>query len=551
MFSKRIQALLAAAAKPVIEAIRRDRARAPQELKPLLSYVEEHLFEPGFSVRKMKAACGVRDNSVVTRFRREIGQRPTDYVKEPRLQVARRLLEHPLLKVWVIAELVGFSSPQLFTRNFSTRFKMSPRAYRRKLADAKPAAGDAEPDFSVIELRQGLEGELEPDRGRALIRELQAHYPPRREDAETSGAGGFDQEAVWERLRDLSPEDQLAVIRKQLAGAGRAVFEMLSEKSRKEGRRDRHRGVQLAELALESLDVCATALGDELPSLRTLGWARLGNARRLALDFMAAEEAFRESALEWSIPNAGREPGIEAEILFLKGAFRAIQHRFGEAMELVCRAIACLGSDRRPDLLAEALVLRASITGAEGDLETSITDLRDAMELVGPDDGRMRLSICHNLAAAYMVAGRFDAAGKMLPLARDLCATHGEPLERLQLQWIEGRVAKGIGRESVAEDLFLGSYKGLLDSGEEGHAAVVAIDLALIYCEQGRPDALRYAAEAIPILDGFRIHSEAVAARRLLAFALAQESVTPEVLREVRAVLTGLVHSFPAGFPRC
>ncbi len=56
-----------------------------------------------------------------------------------------------------------------------------------------------------------------------------------------------------------------------------------------------------------------------------------------------------------------------------------------------------------------------------------------------------------------------------------------------------------------------------------------------------RPEAMRHAAEAIPVLDGFNFRSEALAARRLLAEALARERVTPEVLRRVRAVLSRLV----------
>ncbi len=183
MFSKRIMALLKAAAEPALEAIRRDRARVPRELKPFLSYVEAHLFDLDFSVQKMRAACGPRDNSVVTRFRRKLGLRPRDFVKEHRLLVGRELLKHRELEVWMVAELVGFSSPQLFTRNFTERFKESPSAYRRKLPAARPGAGDGERDFSVIELRQGLEGRLEPDRGRALVRGLRAYYPPDKEDA--------------------------------------------------------------------------------------------------------------------------------------------------------------------------------------------------------------------------------------------------------------------------------------------------------------------------------------------------------------------------------
>ncbi len=543
MFLKRTQALLDAAAEPVLDAIRSDRARASQELKSLLSYIEAHLFDLGFSVEAMKTACGARDNSVVTRFRRELSLTPRAYTTEHRLQVGREILKHPELEIWMVAELVGFSSPQVFSRNFRKRFKVSPGGFRQQLAAAKPGVDDAVRDFSLVELHQGFEGLLEPDRGRALVRELQAHYPPGVEASEPADAAkaNIDPEVVWEQIRNLAPEDQLAVIVEHFSDAGRAVFELLSAKSREEGRCDRQHGVQLAELALKSLDVCASALGGELPSLRALAWARLGNARRLALDFTAAEEAFRQAALEWSMRHTGRDPEIEGEILFLKGGFRAIQHRFAEATELANQARSFLKDGCQPRLLAKTLILRARINDAEGCLEASIADLSQAIELVDPHDGRLRLTVCHNLVTAYMIAERFDDADEMLPLVQSLCTAHGEPLERFQLLWVEGRVAKGLGRTHLAEESFVASHTGFSDMGERGHASVVAVDLALIYCEQGRPEAVRYAAEAIPILDTFKIRSEAVTARRILALAVARDHVTLEVLYRVRAVLSGLV----------
>ncbi len=137
---------------------------------------------------------------------------------------------------------------------------------------------------------------------------------------------------------------------------------------------------------------------------------------------------------------------------------------------------------------------------------------------------------CHNLATAYMIAGRFADAAEMLPAARDLCSAHGESHDRCRLRWVEGRVADGLGRMAQAEERFLAAHAGFANAGESGHAAMAALELALIYCRQLSPKAVSYAAAAIPILDGFKIHSEAVAARRLLADAVARERVTPEVL---------------------
>ena len=553
VLSQRNQARLDAAAGPTLESIRRDRELAPRELKALFAYLEAHLFDPDFSVREMKRECGIRDNSISTRFRRQTDMRFREYVREHRLRVARELLKYQEPGIALVAEMLGFSSPQILTRNFTRRFEIRPRDHRKAHAGAESGAAAAPytagSDLSVIELRRGLEGQLESARVGALIRELSALYPP-------GGAGdpatpGSDlATAIWERIRRLPPEDELPAMREHLATACREVFDLLCERSRVEGRRSRQRGVRLAARALEWLELCASVLGDELPGLKALGWARLGNAQRLALDFTTAEASFRRSEFAWSGPHGVRDRRIEGEILFLKAAFRAIQHRFGEAKELARHAIERLQPDPCPRLLSETLIVRGSIAFAEGEPEASIVDFRRAMELVVPGDGRLRLTACHNLAAAYIEAGRFPDAAEMLPLARQLCSTYGESLERFQLRWVEGRVMLGLGRTTLAEDYFLAAHAGFGAAGETGHAAVVAVELALIYCEQGRPETARYAAEAIPLLDGFKIRSEALAARRLLAESVARERLTPEILREVRAILGDLLRDPAIRLPK-
>ena len=538
VLSPRIQAQLDAAAASVLESIRRDRQLAPAELKPLFDYIETHLFEHGFRVGEMKRHCGIGDNSISTRFRRQTDLTPVGYLREHRLLAAREVLKYPEPGITLVAEMLGFGSAQVLSRNFRRRFGLKPREHRKAFAGAEVGPGATDPGFSVLEVRRGLEGRLEPERGRALVGELRALYPAAGEADEAPAPGAELASSIWERLRRLPPEDELPAMREELASACRELFDLLGDRSRIEGRKSRRRGVRLAERALECLDLCASVLGDELPGLRALAWARLGNAQRLALDFTAAEEAFRRSAFEWgSSCHGDRDSRIEAEILVFKTGFRTMQHRFPEAKELAAHAIERLQPNLDPRLLAEALILRGSIAFTEGQLEASIVDFNRAMELLEPHDERLRLTVHHNLAAAYIEASRFADAAERLPQARELCARHGEALERFQLYWIEGRVAKGLGNSSLAEERFHAARSGFSAAGETAHAAVIAVELALIYCEQGRPEAARYAAEAMPLLDAYKFHSEALAARRLMADAMACERLTPEILRRVRVVL--------------
>ena len=47
MFGSRLETIRGQAATSTFALIRADRKAAPKKLKPLLAYIEEHLFDPG------------------------------------------------------------------------------------------------------------------------------------------------------------------------------------------------------------------------------------------------------------------------------------------------------------------------------------------------------------------------------------------------------------------------------------------------------------------------------------------------------------------------
>ena len=136
--------ILEAAAQDSIERIRRDHAKAPQRLKPLLAYIEEHLFDPSLDVNQLKRNCGVRDNSVPIQFHSAVGRPPHGYIEDRRLETACKLLSDSSIKIWQISELLGYSSIQVFSRAFSRWSGQRPTAYRKKARQRKEM-GEAAP----------------------------------------------------------------------------------------------------------------------------------------------------------------------------------------------------------------------------------------------------------------------------------------------------------------------------------------------------------------------------------------------------------------------
>ncbi len=84
----------------------------------------------------------------------------------------------------------------------------------------------------------------------------------------------FQAGELWPRLAGLPFAEQ----RKLVAGWTfwtPAPFQFLHRKSREEGRRDKLRGVEVAQLALDSLDGNEARLGSRIHALRAEGWSQL------------------------------------------------------------------------------------------------------------------------------------------------------------------------------------------------------------------------------------------------------------------------------------
>ncbi|MCP4656819.1 MAG: hypothetical protein GY856_15525, partial [bacterium] len=149
----------------------------------------------------------------------------------------------------------------------------------------------------------------------------------------------FAEDQLWPLLSGLSYRAQREIVARY-PFTSPALFDLLRQKSRAEGRRDPERGIELAELAVLSLDVSAEALGERIHELRALGWAWVGNARRLALDFPEAEEAFEEAVAQVALVKDWENSAVAADVYAFKGALRIFQWRFKDALELLDASLA-------------------------------------------------------------------------------------------------------------------------------------------------------------------------------------------------------------------
>ena len=543
------QKLLEAAAQRPRQRIRTDRGKASARVKPLLAHIDDNLFDPGLSSPSMMAACKVRDHSMATVFTRETGATPTGYIRDRRMETAARLLTETDLKIWMIGHLVFDCDLASFSAAFKRWSGSSPNAYRKAARKAAREADSVGHDLRKIgeTLLGGGLAELTADQLDHLIRYLHAQReaagppapPALAIDGSTVERGVAL--AMWERLRHLPPAEQKALVRQPYGLRSTALFDVLREKSREEGRKDRQAGVRIAELAIASLDgVAAHLTSEELANKKAQGWAWLGNARRLALDFPAADRSFAKAR---KLLPRDPDPQVLADVCHLQSQLLLFQSKLKQSLALKDEAVGLLRPLNCGEVLAETLIARAMVVGRAAGFESAIPDLVEARELLdSTSQPYLVLATHYNLMAAYALCGQHSKARQRLPEARSLCARLGDPVALHQLEWTEAILERAAGNFEAAESRALQARQGFVSLGEVRYAAAVDFDLAEISLELGRSSkAATHALQAMPVFESFKLHPEAIAALALLGKVALDQEIRSETVRELRNQLQYLL----------
>jgi tetratricopeptide (TPR) repeat protein len=323
------------------------------------------------------------------------------------------------------------------------------------------------------------------------------------------------------------------------------LCELLLHRSREQNFHEPGLGENLALLAVEILDYLdESAYGSKpLDDLRARAWSYVANSRRIRLDFQGAEEAF---TFAFSFLRLGTGDLLEkAMLLDLKSSLLSRQHRFSQALGLLRRSLAIfldLGETHRA---GRALVRMSSAHVYIGEPETAISLLYRALDLIDPSrEPRLLLVAWHNLINDLSESGRFMEAQKFLVRARPLYKRFPQAWSRNPYIWIEGQVARGLGQLDRAEAFFLEARDGFLLADAAYDTALVSLDLASLYVEQGRMAELRQVAEQmVPIFSSQQIHREALAALDYWRQAVMAERAGASLIAGIGAFVMQVRHN--------
>ncbi|HYG65073.1 MAG TPA: tetratricopeptide repeat protein [Thermoanaerobaculia bacterium] len=320
---------------------------------------------------------------------------------------------------------------------------------------------------------------------------------------------------------------------------GLKLCDLLLEKSREAWFTDPAGAVELAELAIAiagRLDVerYGAAMVEEV---RALAWAHLGNASRIASDLRRAEEALQTA--ESHLERSGGEALVEAQILSFKASLRNSQGRFDEAAGLLDQALAIYRAAKDRHLEGKTLIKKGMTLGYSGRFMEAARLLRRGLARIDPiEDPRLLVAARHNLIWYLDDSGQHREALSALEATRGLYLELGERMHLVRLRWLEGKIARGLGRLDEAETALREARDAFAERGIGFDAALVSLDLAMVYVQRGETDELRrLATEMVPIFESRDVHQEALAALLLVHQAAETEQLSLGLLQRVASFL--------------
>ena len=341
--------------------------------------------------------------------------------------------------------------------------------------------------------------------------------------------------ALWEILGGCSQASRRALVR-ALADFHTSDFcELLCEQSVKAAGDSAEHAVQIAGLAAEVAQLVAGSTASR-SRLQGYAGAHLANALRVSgRDLPAAVRAMERARQLWDA-GAPDDPGLnEARVLQLEASLCRCLRRLPEALALIDRALTLDGWGETPSLL----LAKARTLIELGDFDESIRFLRQAAaQLDGEREPRLRFIVVALLVLNLCHLARYAEAERLLPDLRTLADGLRNRLDLLRADWLEAKVAAGLGRSEEAIAILDRVRGEFIASDNSYDAALATLELAEIHAALGRTTEVQVLArESAPIFRAQGVHREAQRALDLFREAAEEERASAELVRSVVAYL--------------
>jgi AraC-like DNA-binding protein/tetratricopeptide (TPR) repeat protein len=529
-----------------------DPEGTPARLERVLAYVEDHFLEHSLNVGSACRQAGVPDHRIGAALRDYSKYTLDQFIDKLQIDAAEYLLVKTLIKIVTIGHRVGFRAYSTFRAAYKKWTGETPQVTRERHG-IDPYAGVPFDFGNFLELKRMASGDLAPAEACTLQEGLVGLYPEvfgaaQEEPRETKpklaiptldveALERFQAEELWPKLTELPFAEQRELVL-SWTFCTPATFKFLHQKAREEGRRDKKRGVEVAQLVLDSLAGNDDKVGAHFHELQVEGWSWFANAQRLDLDFSGADASFRHA--ECIIATYDLGEALATGIFYIsKATLRLFERKYDEALALLDAALPLFENAGDVHFQVRTLLQRAAVLSyAKRLTEAEVTLCKATILLRKTPDKELSFWIAYWSVFCLMRAGEFRRAETVLESIGAEIAVIKEPIRRNQVQWTEALIDHGLRRLDAAEAKYLASWRAFEVLDEPQYAALVALDLSLLYSEINEGAKVLEIVPAIcEYFETLHLYDETLAALQLLRAAIAKTEVTVEVLQALRSSL--------------
>ncbi len=221
---------------------------------------------------------------------------------------------------------------------------------------------------------------------------------------------------------------------------------------------------------------------------------------------------------------------VYAEADWFEGTLRKDQRRFPEAEDLLVRAVALYRLAGDPATAVHPLSTLGLLYYDRQEYPQALETFHAALSQIQPEtEPRLYCYVHHNLTLTLCDMGDYHAAEEALEAGRDSYAGCPDSRTQARLAWVEGKIALGFGHFDRANEALRAVRAVFVTEGNGYDAAMVSLDLGLVYVKQGQVRELKQLAEEMySIFESQEIHREALAALLLFQQAAREERLTVE-----------------------
>jgi hypothetical protein len=167
-----------------------------------------------------------------------------------------------------------------------------------------------------------------------------------------------------------------------------------------------------------------------------------------------------------------------------------------------------------------------------------LPDAEEALRTAEEHQRRSGEAARHNLIVFMTEGGQHQEAADSLAETRRLYLDLGERMNLVRLRWLEGKIARELGRLEEAEAALTESRNSFLAEDIGIDAALVSLDLAIVHAQRGETGAIRQiATEMEPIFAAGDVLPEAAAAVVLFQRAAEDEQVSRALLEKLASAI--------------